>query len=194
MVAERDLVASQLVGVLVERAPTQPGAERAERVARLDLLLHRQVDPGAPHLERVPLASEVVLDQVGPESRETLVNVQREQVEPDGGATLDQSEEIEERPGVLAAGNSDEDAVSGLDQPEVPDGLAEPRQETPVELLVFAHGGRRPPGGMTDCSPPCEVTSTEPALARAPSVVLTDAAPTTGNPAGPRLTARCPST
>ena len=78
VVTERDLVAPELVRVLVERAAPKPRAQRAERLARLDLLLDREVDAGAPHLVGVPLAGEVILDEVRRGTPEALIDVQRD--------------------------------------------------------------------------------------------------------------------
>jgi hypothetical protein len=145
VVAEGDLVAAQLVRIFVERPSAQARAERAERLPGLDLLLDREVDPGAPHLVGVPLARELVLDQVGPEPRESLVDVQRDEIELHRGPPLGQTEEMEQRPGVLAARHADQDPISGLDQAKVADRFAESAHEPPLEPRVFAHVDRHPP-------------------------------------------------
>ena len=136
---EGDLVAAELVRVLVERAPPQPCAERAERLARLDLLLDGQVDPRAPHLVGVALAGEALLDQVRPEPGKSLVDVQGQELEPDRRAPLGEPEQMQERPGVLAAGDPDQDPVSRLDQAEVSDRLPEARHQASLEALDVAH-------------------------------------------------------
>src|SRR5262245_15883151 len=148
MVAERDLVAAELISVLVEGPSAEASAQRAERLARLDLLLDGEVDAGVAHLVGIPLAGEVVLDQIRPESGESLIDVQRQELEPDRSPLLSEAEKLEERPRILVAGDADQDPVTGLDQPEVPDRLAEARHQASLEPLVFAHVGGNPPGGI----------------------------------------------
>src|SRR5262245_18760329 len=80
VMAQRDLVAAELVRVLVERSAPEAGTERAEGLAGLDLFLDREVDPSASHLVGVSLTHEMILDQVDPESRESLVDVQRHEI------------------------------------------------------------------------------------------------------------------
>src|SRR5262245_26830408 len=86
----------------------------------------------------------MILDQVGPKTWESWVAGQPHQIEGDGRPPLGQPEEMEESPRVLAARHADQDPVSGLDQAEVPDRLAEAGHESPLEPLVFAHAGRLP--------------------------------------------------
>src|SRR5262249_15632279 len=132
-----------------------------EGLPRLDLLLHGEVDASVPHLVGIPLANEVILDQIGPESGKSLVDIQRQQLEPDGGSLLREAQEVEKRPGILAARHADQDPVPGLDEPEVADGLAEARHQASLEPLVFAHVGRASRRDAWDCSAPRRATSTD---------------------------------
>src|SRR5262249_31123137 len=92
VMTQRNLVTAELVRVLVESPPAKPRAQRAERLAGLDLLLDGEVDAGVAHLVGVPLAREVILNQIGPEPRKALVDVQREELEANRGAPLAEAE------------------------------------------------------------------------------------------------------
>src|SRR5262249_24902252 len=101
VVAQRDLVAPELVGVLVERPAAEPRAQGAEGVPRLDLLLDRQVDAGAPHLVRVALPGQVLLDDVGPVAGEPLLHVEGHQLAAYRGLAPEEADEAEECPRTL---------------------------------------------------------------------------------------------
>src|SRR5262249_17149357 len=138
----------------IEGAPAEPRAERAERVAGLDLLLHREVDPRAPHLVAVSLGPEVVLHQVRAEPGEALVDVEGDQLEGDGRPALEGAQEVEEHPGVLAPGDPPGVPGPGSEQLEVADGLPRGGAEPPLEPLDVRHGGFLITPGSRRAAPP----------------------------------------
>ena len=83
---------------------------------------------------------EVIGQHVGREVGLLLIEVDGEQLEPDGRAPAHVEQQVEHRVAVLAAGQADHHAVAVRDHPEVLDRLAHLAQQAGFDLALDKHG------------------------------------------------------
>src|SRR6267378_467457 len=139
VVAEGDLRAAELLRRVVEDAAAQARADRAAGLSLRDQPLYDAVGVLAQHQHLRPGATEVALQLAGREPRMALIEVASDQRELDRRAPLQVLEQVQQRERVLSARDADEDAIAGLDQPEVRYGAAHVAEKA---LLQHRHGAR----------------------------------------------------
>ena len=149
VMTQRDLGRAQPAGVMVERAAAQPRAQAAHRLAGWDQPLDDAVGVLRDHLVADAERFEVLRQDVGRKPRLLLVEVDGHELEAHRRGTLQRQQQVEQRVGVLAAGQAHHDQVAVLDHRIVADGPAgQPAQLglQPLERLRgpgLRHGRRR---------------------------------------------------
>ena len=105
------------------------------RASRRGLVEDDRIGVLFQHSVVVVLRPKELLDAVAFKPRVSLIQVDGEDGEVEGHPPLDQSEEMEQRPRVLAAGDPHEDAVAGLDQPKLAAGSGHQAEQSLLEDL-----------------------------------------------------------
>ena len=146
VVPEGDLGAAQLHGRVVEDAAPEAGAGGAGALPLGDDALHHRVGVAADHPVGHGHRPEVVLHDLGREAGLPLIQVDRDEIEVDGGALAEPHEHVQERVAVLASGHGDQDAVPIADEIEVPHRLGGGADEPALQPALFClHSGRLGP-------------------------------------------------
>ena len=137
--SERDLGRPDVVGHPIQHAAPQPGTQRAGRRPRVQLVI-------ADLADRRVLAPELPAPRFArPRDRVVLVvaiagvHVHRHQREPHRRPPTQCVEQLHQGPAVLAAGQTDHNAVAVLDQIEVDDRAGQLPRQLLLEHAVVGH-------------------------------------------------------
>ena len=133
--AERDLGDAVLAREAVQGATPQPRAQPARGFAVGDDAPDHAVGVLFDDSERDAQRREIVGQHVLGEARLFLVEVDGVDLEIDRGAAAQAHQDVEQGVGVLAARETDHDAIACLDHPEVLNGLADVAPQPFLELV-----------------------------------------------------------
>ena len=135
MMTERDLRGAKLAGNAVQRAATQPRAQRAHRCTFGDQPLDDTVGVLLDDAERHAAALEIAWQHVGGEARLFLIKVDGNKLEGLRRAPLQRQQDIEQAVAILAARQADHDAIVGVDHRIVGDRLPNKPAQALLKLV-----------------------------------------------------------
>jgi hypothetical protein len=139
VVPERDLGRADLRGEPIQRTPAQPGAQRARRRVDVEDLLDRLPDVRVLDVQLPPARGARLGELVVLVALVAGVDVHRDQREVDRGPLLQDVEDLDERPAVLAARQADHDPIAVLDQTVLGDRLGDLLGDPGFEVRGVGH-------------------------------------------------------